>query len=117
MLGLLLEPGRTALLFHCSAGKDRTGLGAALVLTALGATRETVLADYLATERLWRRDYAVPPETPKPLADALLAVHPELLEAALDAAVEPFGGVPGLVEGGLGLDPPRLARLRDLLLE
>jgi protein-tyrosine phosphatase len=117
MLGLLLEPGRTALLFHCSAGKDRTGLGAALVLTALGATRETVLADYLATERLWRRDYAVPPETPKPLADALLAVHPELLEAALDAAVEPFGGVPGLVERGLALDPPRLARLRDLLLE
>lgn len=117
MFGMLLEPGRTALLFHCSAGKDRTGIGAALLLTALGASRETVMADYLATERLWRRDYALPPETPKPLADALLGVHPALLEEALEAAAAPFGGVDGLLEEGLGLDAPRLARLRDALLE
>ena len=56
LFGLLLEPGRQAVLFHCSAGKDRTGVGAALVLTALGATREVVVADYRATDRIWRRD-------------------------------------------------------------
>ena len=117
MFALLLEPGRHALLIHCSAGKDRTGLGAALVLTALGASRETVMADYLATDRLWRRDYAMPPETPRALADALLATHPALLEAALDAAIAPFGDMPGLLEHGLGLDAPRLERLRGLLLE
>ena len=117
MFELLLEPDRHALLFHCSAGKDRTGLGAALVLIALGATRETVLADYLATDRLWRRDYTVPEGTPRPLADALLATHPELLEAALDAAIEPFGSTDALLERGLGLDDRRLGRLRDLLLE
>ncbi|WP_149535272.1 tyrosine-protein phosphatase [Siccirubricoccus phaeus] len=115
---LLLEPGRHALLFHCSAGKDRTGLGAALVLTALGATRQTVLEDYAATDRLWRRDYALPPETPKPLGDALYATHPALLEAALEAAIAAHGGsLPVFLEQGLGLDAPRLARLRDLLLE
>lgn len=115
---LLLDPGRHALLFHCSAGKDRTGLGAALVLTALGATRQTVLADYTATDRLWRRDFALPPETPAPLAEALYGTHPALLEAALDAATAAQGGaVPLLLERGLGLDAARLARLRDLLLE
>ena len=118
LFDLLLEPGRHALLFHCSAGKDRTGLAAALILTALGASRETVMEDYRATDRLWRRDLALPPGTPRPLADALYATHPELLEAALDAAVEAHGGaVPLLLERGLGLTAPRLERMRDLLLE
>jgi protein-tyrosine phosphatase len=117
MFELLLQPERHALLLHCSAGKDRTGLGAALILTALGASRATVLEDYTATDRLWRRDYALPPGTPRPLADALYATHPELLEAALEAAIESHGSLPLLLEQGLGLDAPRLARLRDLLLE
>ena len=118
LFDLLLDPARHALLFHCSAGKDRTGLGAALVLTALGASRQTVLADYVATDRLWQRDFALPPETPKPLAEALLGTHPALLEAALDAAEAAHGGsVPVLLERGLGLGAARLARLRDLLLE
>ncbi len=118
LFGLLLQPERHALLFHCSAGKDRTGLAAALILTALGATRETILEDYRATDRLWRHDLALPPGTPQPLADALFATHPELLEAALDAAVKAHGGaMPLLLERGLGLTAPRLARLRDLLLE
>lgn len=118
LFDLLLDPARHALLFHCSAGKDRTGLAAALVLTALGATRQTVLEDYVATDRLWRRDYALPPATPQPLAEALYATHPELLEAALDAAIEAHGGsLPVFLEQGLGLGAARLARLRDLLLE
>jgi protein-tyrosine phosphatase len=115
---LLLDPARHALVFHCSAGKDRTGLGAALVLLALGAERAVVLADYTATDRLWRRDLAMPPGTPRHLADALLATHPELLQAALDAAIESHGGsLAGLLEQGLGLTEARLGRLRDLLLE
>lgn len=117
LFDLLLDPARHALLFHCSAGKDRTGLGAALVLTALGADRATILADYAATDRLWRRDYAVPAGTPKPLAEALYATHPALLQAALEAAIAQHGSLDGLLQQGLGLTPPRLARLRALLLE
>ncbi len=117
MFDLLLQPERQALLFHCSAGKDRTGLGAALILLALGASRQTILADYVATDRLWRRDLAMPSGAPRPLADALLSTHPALLEAALEAAVQPFGTVAALLDQGLGLDAERLPRLRDLLLE
>jgi protein-tyrosine phosphatase len=116
MFALLLDDGGP-LLFHCSAGKDRTGMGAALLLTALGATRETVLADYVATDRHWKREYALPAGTPKPLADALYGTHPALLEAALDAALAAFGGEEGLVADGLGLDPARQRALRALLLE
>ena len=117
MFDLLLQPDRQALLFHCSAGKDRTGLGAALILLALGASQQTIMADYVATDRLWRRDLAMPSGAPKPLAEALLGTHPALLEAALAAAVAPFGDVAVLLDQGLGLDSERLPRLRDLLLE
>jgi len=116
MFDLLLQPERHALLFHCSAGKDRTGLGAALLLTALGATRETVVADYVATDRFWRREYALPAGTPKPLADALYETHPHLLHAALDSAIERYGSEAALLEHGLGLDARRLTALREMLL-
>ncbi len=117
MFELLLQPERQALLFHCSAGKDRTGIGAALILTALGASRQTIMDDYVATDRLWRRDFPMPPGSPKPLTDALYGTHPALLEAALEAAVAPHGDVGVLLEQGLGLGGDRLERLRDLLLE
>ena len=117
LFDLLLDPDRHALLFHCSAGKDRTGMAAALVLSALGVPHATVVADYRATDRLWRKDFPMPPGAPKPLADALYGTHPQLLDAALAVGVAPYGDMAVLLEQGLGLSAPRLARLRDLLLE
>lgn len=117
MIGLLLEPDGRPLLFHCSAGKDRTGFGAALLLTALGVPREAVVADYLATNRLWRREYALPEGTPPAIREALLGAHRALVEEALDLAAALHGGVGGLLADGLGLDAGRLAALRGALLE
>jgi len=114
---LLLREERLPLLFHCSAGKDRTGFGAALLLTALGVPRETVVADYLATNRIWKREHALPPNTPADARDTLLTAHRPLLEAALDPSASTHGSLDALLEDGLGLDPPRLARLRAALLE
>ena len=50
MFGELLA-GRVPLAFNCTAGKDRTGVAAALILTALDVPRETVIADYLLTNK------------------------------------------------------------------
>jgi len=91
LFALLLEEARRPLLFHCSAGKDRTGLGAALILTALGVSREQILADYVATDQFWRRDHPLPDEAPEEAKQAILDTHPALLAAALEAAVAPFG--------------------------
>lgn len=46
---LLELPEGRAVLWHCTDGKDRTGVASMLILTALGASRETVLEDYLLT--------------------------------------------------------------------
>ena len=47
-----LAEGRTPLAFNCSAGKDRAGTGAALILTLLGVPRETVVADYALSDKI-----------------------------------------------------------------
>ena len=116
LFALLLD-GRLPLLFHCSAGKDRTGFGAALLLTALGVPREVVMADYLATNRIWRREHALPPETPDAVRDTLLTAHRPLLEGALDQAIRSYGSAERLLEDGLGLDAARLRALRGTMLE
>ncbi len=117
LFALLGEDERLPLLFHCSAGKDRTGFGAALLLTALGVPREAVVADYLATNRIWQREYALPPETPEAVRDVLLTAHRPLLDGALAQAVERYGSLERQLEDGLGLDPARLRALRDAMLE
>lgn len=117
LFALLLEETRRPLLFHCSAGKDRTGIGAALILTVLGADRATVMADYLATDRCWRRDHPLPDGVSQAAADAILSTHPALLDAALDGAIAAHGGVGGLARDGLGLGQAEMAELRAALLE
>jgi len=115
LLRTLLEPGRLPLLFHCSAGKDRTGFGAALLLTALGVPREAVVEDYRATDRLWRGTPGVPDGSPAAVTEALRRTHPELLVAALDTALG--DGAEADLERALGLDVRHLAALREALLE
>jgi protein-tyrosine phosphatase len=49
-----------AILYHCSAGQDRTGVATALILSALGVDRKTVLADYHLSTSLRRPEYEMP---------------------------------------------------------
>lgn len=54
--GVLLSHEEGALLWHCSAGKDRAGVAAAFILTALGVPREAVIEDYMSTNTFLRDD-------------------------------------------------------------
>jgi protein-tyrosine phosphatase len=112
----LLREESLPLLMHCAAGKDRTGFGAALLLTALGVASEHVLDDYLATNRFWRREAASGLDLPPAMADALLGAHAELLEAAFAAIREQYGSTESYLIQAIGLDVSARARLRDRLL-
>lgn len=50
-----IQHGQTPILFHCSAGKDRTGIGAALILLALNVDEKIVLEDYMKTNEYRRK--------------------------------------------------------------
>jgi protein-tyrosine phosphatase len=116
MFDLVREEGNLPLLFHCSAGKDRTGFGAALLLTALGVEWEHVLADYLATNTLWRREIANFFELPADVKDTLLSAHAELLIAAFAAIDGAYGSVDSYLERAIALDDAGRAALKDRLL-
>ncbi len=116
ILALLLE-GESPLLFHCSAGKDRTGFGAALLLTALGVPWPAVLADFEATNRLWRRDTVPAADLPAALREKLLRAEPAYLAAAFEAARGAYGSLDAYLAGPLDLGPARRARLQAALLE
>jgi protein-tyrosine phosphatase len=117
MFAMLAEEARLPLMFHCSAGKDRTGFGAALLLTALGVEWRHVLEDYLATNRLWRREIARNFDLPEAVKDKLLSVHESLLTAAFDAARGAYGSIDAYLAEAIGLDGPALAHLQDRFLD
>lgn len=105
-------------LVHCAAGKDRTGVGVALVLRLLGVTHDDVMADYLLTEharaaidaRLHRDDI----EPAYPVSFYLVA--PEALEGVLDVwDAHPDGAEGWFVDAGG--DVAGVDRLRERMLE
>ena len=115
----LLE-GDAPLLFHCTAGKDRTGVAAALILLALGADKETVRRDYLLTNR-WRAATIAAAQAREParaetLAQ-LLSVRLADLDASLDAVERAYPDWGAYFEAELGLDAVALDKLASLYLE
>ena len=117
MFDLLLAEPAMPLLFHCTAGKDRTGVAAALLLAALGVDEASIRADYLATNQLWKRDAEVTAGLPRVVADTLLSVQPAFLDAAYAAIDAQHGGMDAYLADRLGLDEFRRAALRARLVE
>ena len=99
--------------FHCTAGKDRTGVAAALVLHALGATREEILRDYLLTNERLKPPTFVWRGLEPHVARVLWGVRPEFLQAAFDAIDADWGGLDAFLERALGVGPTQRRRLRE----
>jgi protein-tyrosine phosphatase len=102
---LLDEADDSALVFHCTAGKDRTGFAAALILLALGVPRPVVEADFLLTNQHYRHQRLPPTDTPPDVLAVLWTVQQRFLDAALHAVEADHGGVARYLEQKLGLSP------------
>ncbi|NEW47323.1 tyrosine-protein phosphatase [Nocardia cyriacigeorgica] len=95
-----------AVMFHCTAGKDRTGWTAAVLLTILGVDRATVTEDYLLSNE-YRG--AAP-------GDLLNGVEASWLDAAFDQAIAEYGSFDNYVRTGLGLTDAEIATLKARVL-
>lgn len=120
--------GGLPVLYHCTAGKDRTGVFTAFLMTILGASKETVMEDYLLTNKYVLTEKAIatmaaglknyglttvpPMESLKPL----LGVEPEYLNATFEAIDKEFGNFDEFRRKALGLTDADVTRLRSLLL-
>ena len=119
----MLAEGQTPLVFNCSGGKDRTGLGAALVLSVLGTPQEVILEDYaLSNQALLQRapnkehsnaQLKMPPEVAKLLG----GTHPSYLDAAFTSINKTFGSMQAYMREELGVTDEALKEIRAHLLE
>lgn len=113
----LLLASNAPLVFHCTAGKDRTGFAAALVLLALGVPRDVVMQDYLLTNTLYRRPEGLAGPAPREVLEVLWRVQEDFLNAALDGVDRHPGGFDGYLAQVLGVDDAARGRLQALYLE
>jgi protein-tyrosine phosphatase len=121
-LEVLAAPGTTPAVFHCTAGKDRTGLLSAIVLSLLGVDEETVVADYAlsgeAMGRLREKIIRKYPESETLLnnLDQVFSAHPTKMENLLAYLRQHYGSVEEYASG-IGAGPEVVAALRASLLE
>lgn len=107
------DPSKGAVLWHCDDGKDRAGIATMLLLSALGADRETILTDYLYTNecnadviREVREEYESFGITGDKLNAMIYAsggVFEEYMNCAIDTLKERYGSVKGYLRTELNL--------------
>jgi len=124
----LVDDKNGAHLFHCSAGKDRTGMAAALILGALDVPRETIIADYMLTLDYYNSDKLMD-IIEGHLRDAKVetwhrswlkpysSVHADNIIAFLDAINQGYGDVKNYLTKGLGLSSKDLLILQERYLQ
>ena len=118
----LADPAALPAVFHCAAGKDRTGLTAALLLSALGVDRETVLDDYELTTN-WRPRLEaqtlllalVRAGIPEEAADGLLGTPRWAMSEVLRVLDETYGGINAYLSAPGGMNGEAIADLKRKL--
>ena len=118
----LSKSDNTPALFHCTTGKDRTGWGAAAILTLLGVSSDVVMEDFLKSN-----DYIIPMyrkhidgfvaaggDSLIPLA--IFGVKQEYLNASFDEMQKNYGTIENYFSEGLGIDKPKQEIIRDRFL-
>lgn len=113
----------SAVLVHCTAGKDRTGVATALLLDAVGVEREALISDYASsqdhlagswtTEMLRQLDLLDLPQYPA-LSTLVTGTPPAAIEQAMKWVADEFGGADGYLLSG-GLSESELVSLRNRL--
>ncbi|MDO6692873.1 tyrosine-protein phosphatase [Aliiglaciecola sp. 3_MG-2023] len=121
------------LVFHCTAGKDRTGISAALILTALDVERDVIIQDYEFTEQVLKPEDLLPPaghanepadpmmaklaKLPKPALAALMGARKSYIQAAFDEMIAQSGSVTAYIEQELEVSPADIEVLKAHFLE
>lgn len=117
---LTVEPEDGAVLWHCTQGKDRAGSASAMLLAALGADRELIMADFILS-----KDYYDPiavkikteTESQKKVINTLISANPVVFEATLDKVDGKYGSLRNYLTECIGVTPEMMDVLRNRFLE
>lgn len=120
------EKPQESVLFHCTAGKDRTGFGSLLLLSSLGVDRETIMADYLETnerlkkftEEMFQKAKAGgAPEVFLAGMGDMMGARKEYLTKSFELIDQNYGTVDQFLAEGIGLSQSELSDLKKIYLE
>ena len=115
-----------AILFHCTQGKDRTGIASMLLLSALGVSKETIIADFDATNLVYEKDvrkysrrvrFWGGKEEEIAVVKAFLGANTANFIKAVDEVERRYGSLEGYLKGPVGLADEDLEVLRNRYLE
>jgi protein-tyrosine phosphatase len=112
----VIEPDGTPVAIGCAAGKDRTGVAIAIILSAVGVPRELVVADYALSAGFFLAPAADPHLVDWRSGPVETESPPEYMEEVLRHLDERHGGARSLLRAG-GMTEPELDRLVEVLTE
>ena len=115
-----VNPEDGAVLWHCTQGKDRAGCASALLLSALGAERELIMADFNLSKEYYDPYVAtinIENETQSHVINTLISVNPVVFEEALDKIDERYGSLRNYLAECIGVTPEMMEILRERYLE
>lgn len=115
-----LDPNDGAVLWHCTQGKDRAGSASAMLLAALGADRDLIMADFILS-----KDYYDPIASKIPVENdiqrnvinTLISANPDAFEKTLDEVDSRYGSLSNYLSECLGVTPEMMEILRERYLQ
>lgn len=115
-----LDPEDGAVLWHCTQGKDRAGSASAMLLAALGADRDLIMADFTLSKNYYDPFVAKIPvknDTQSKVVNTLISANPVIFEQTLDNVDAKYGSLRNYLTECLGVTPEMMETLRDRFLE
>ena len=117
---LKTNPEEGAVLWHCTQGKDRAGCASAMLLAALGANRELIMADFILSKSYYdpiASQIKTETEMQRTVINTLISANPEVFEATLDKVDAKYGSLRNYLTTCIGVTPEMMNVLRDRYLE
>ena len=117
---LTLDPADGAILWHCTQGKDRAGCASAMLLAALGAERDLIVADFTLSKHYYDPQISRIETTTEAQATALstlISANPAIFEDTLDKVEARYGSLRGYLTECIGVTPEMMETLRERYLE
>ena len=121
MFDVLLDAGNYPVVIQCSSGNERTGIMAALVLSALGVNQDIILDDYLLSNYYFNIPsassyaYQLPVQSQEAIT-SMLSARENYLNASLQVIKSRYGDVATYLSEGIGLDKKEIKNLQKILL-
>ena len=117
---MTVKPEEGAVLWHCTQGKDRAGCASAMILAALGANRELIMADFNLSKSYYdpiASQIKTETEAQRTVINTLISANPEIFEATLDKVDAKYGSLKNYLTECIGVTPEMMNILRDRNLE